>query len=340
MFHINQNFEVRLAKTRFQTKDDYDKVSERIRSSVHASRLVISEPDPKTISIRAIYTEPLEKGYSEDEFFTDLGTPHGMDKLPFAVDEHERKVQRIVPEAPLLLGAGPSGSGKSVGAQALLASMMPAEGPKRLHLLDPKRVELSMWVPLADSHATGVEDMKSVVETVRDDTNTRYERMEAIGVRKLTDDPDLYEELGGTCVLVVDALAETLSAGGKDVGRALSSIAQLARAASVFLLVFTQRPSADLFSKSTGTETLRSNLSNLIAWRVLRRPDVDVILGVGAASEDGKDASKIPTNMPGAGYASFSDVMVRTPFISDDSLKGFIERIKDNEQVEPTTEGS
>src|SRR5699024_10592820 len=223
MFHIDQNFEIRLAKTRFQTKDDYDKVSERNRSSVHASRLVISEPDPKTISIRAIYTEPLEKGYSADEFFTDLKTPHGLDALPFAVDEHGRKVSLNLLEAPHLLGAGTSGSGKSVGAQALLASIMTAEGRKRLHLLDPKRVELSMWAPLADSHATDVEDMLSVVQTVQRDMNERYARMEALGVRKLADAPDLYDEMGGTCVLVVDELAETLSAGGKDVGQALSS---------------------------------------------------------------------------------------------------------------------
>src|SRR5699024_11359717 len=118
------------------------------------------------------------------------------------------------------------------GAQALLASMMTAEGPKRLHLLDPKRVELSMWVPLADSHATGVEDMKSVVETVRDDTNTRYERMEAIGVRKMTDEPDQYEELGGTCVMVVDELAETLNAGGKGVGQTVWDFATLGRETS------------------------------------------------------------------------------------------------------------
>src|SRR5699024_2779008 len=198
MFHIDQNFEIRLAKTRFQTKDDYDKVSERIRSSVHASRLVISEPDPKTISIRAIYTEPLEKGYSADEFFTVLKTPHDLDALPFAGDEHWRKASLNLLEALYLLGGGTSGSGKSVGAQALLASIMTAEGRKRLHLLDPKRVELSMWAPLADSHATDVEDMKSVVETVRDDMNMRYERMESIGVRQLTDAPDLHAELGGT----------------------------------------------------------------------------------------------------------------------------------------------
>src|SRR5699024_10873538 len=144
MFNINQNFEMRLAKTRFQTKDDYDKVAERLRSSVHASRLVISEPDPKTISIRAIYTEPLETGYSEDDFFADVRKPHGMDALPFAVDEHGHKVCLNLLEAPHLLGAGTSGSGKIVGAQALLASILTVEGPKQLHLVDPKRVELSM----------------------------------------------------------------------------------------------------------------------------------------------------------------------------------------------------
>lgn len=324
MFSIKQNHVIELRSTRLQTLDDFERVSARLRSALGARRLVITEPDPRQIQIRVIYEEALLKGYSEDEFFQSLDRPHDFSNLPFAIDELGQDVCLNFSEAPHLLGAGTSGSGKSVGAQALLASIVTADGPKQLHLVDPKRVELSMWSPLAASHATTAEAMTGTVEAVRAEMTRRYEVMDERGVRKLTDSPALYEELGGTCVLVVDELAEVLAAGGKDVGAALSSLAQLGRAASVLLLCFTQRPSADPFGKATGTETLRSNLSNLIAWRVLRRPDVDVILGAGAASDDGKDSSSISSSMPGAAYCSFLDVMIRTPFITDERLLDFI----------------
>lgn len=325
MFGIKQNHVIELRSTRLQTLDDFERVSDRLRSALGARRLVITEPDPRRIQIRVIYQEALQAGYSEEGFFEAISRPHGFDALPFAIDELGQEVRLNFAEAPHLLGAGTSGSGKSVGAQALLASIVTAEGPKTLHLIDPKRVELSMWAPLAESHATTAETMTETVETVRAEMMRRYEVMDEHGVRKLTDNPDLYDELGGTCVLVVDELAEVLAAGGKIVGQALSSIAQLGRAASVYLLCFTQRPSADIFGKSSGTETLRSNLGNLIAWRVLRRPDVDVILGAGAASDDGKDSSSISASMPGAAYCSFADVMVRTPYITDSRLSAFID---------------
>lgn len=325
MFNISQNHTIELRSTRLQTLDDFERVSDRLRSALGARRLVITEPDPRRVQIRVIYEEALLSGYSEDAFFQSLSRPHDFSSLPFAIDELGQEVCLNFHEAPHLLGAGTSGSGKSVGAQALLASIVTAQGPKQLFLVDPKRVELSMWAPLAESHATTAEGMTATVEAVRAEMTRRYEVMDSSGVRKLTDSPDLYAELGGTCVLVVDELAEVLAAGGKGAGTALSSIAQLGRAASVLLLCFTQRPSADLFGKTTGTETLRSNLSNLIAWRVLRRPDVDVILGAGAASDDGKDSSAIPSSMPGAAYSSFSDVMIRTPFITDQRLLAFID---------------
>lgn len=330
MFSIRQNHTIELRSTRLQTLDDFERVSDRVRSALGARRLVITEPDPRRIQIRVIYQEALQAGYSQDDFFKALSKPHRFDALPFAIDELGQDVCLNFSEAPHLLGAGTSGSGKSVGAQALLASIVTAEGPKALHLVDPKRVELSMWAPLAVSHATTADGMAETVEAVRAEMARRYETMDEHGVRKLTDSPALYEELGGTCVLIVDELAEVLAAGGKPVGQALSSIAQLGRAASVLLLCFTQRPSADLFGKSTGTETLRSNLANQIAWRVLRRPDVDVILGAGAAADDGKDASCISASMPGAAYTSFSDVMIRTPFITDERLLDFIAKEKGN----------
>lgn len=334
MFGIKQNHIIELRSTRLQTLSDFEQVSNRLRSALGARRLVITEPDPRRVQIRVIYEEALQAGYSQDDFFKALSKPHGFDALPFAIDELGQEVVLNFSEAPHLLGAGTSGSGKSVGAQALLCSIITAQGPKTLHLVDPKRVELSMWAPLAASHATTAEDMTSTVEAVRTEMNRRYELMDDHGVRKLTDNSALYEQLGGTCVLVVDELAEVLAAGGKEVGQALSSIAQLGRAASVLLLCFTQRPSADLFGKSTGTETLRSNLSNLIAWRVLRRPDVDVILGAGAASDDGKDSSSISSSMPGAAYCSFSEVMVRTPYLSDERLNAFILSIKEKGNVQ------
>ena len=334
LFDIHENFTARLRATRYQTLEDFEQVGERLRASVGAERIVIRQDSARDYSLRFLFSDPLAVGYSAEDFLADCEAEHSFGELPFAVDELGNSVRINLLGAPHALLAGTSGSGKSVGLNALLWAMASASEPLQLFLCDPKKVELKPWEPLAFEYSTG-EAMASTAQRVQGLMLDRYSEMEERGVRNLAkDDPELLADLGGIIVLVVDELAEALAVGGKDLGLALSSIAQMGRACGVFLVTATQNPKADLFSKSSGTETLRSNLSNLVAFRVLRRPDSDVILGSG----EEKDASKISELYPGTAFCSFSPERIRVPYLTDekiaDLVKGMAEKLKQGEKNE------
>lgn len=325
---IKCNHTIILKKTKYQTLDDFHRQEERIRSALQANRVVIKELDRKRIEIRALYTEPLQSGYNPVKYSDDLARSYGLDALPFAIDELGNQVVIDFTKAPHMLMGGTTGAGKSAGVNTVIASLVQAETSVCLHLADPKAVELGPWSSIADNHATG-EEMASVAEQVKTTMDHRYIEMEKRGVRNLADHPETLEELGGAHVLIIDELAEYLTVCGKEGGKAISSIAQKGRAASIFLICATQNPKADLFSKTTGTETLRSNLSNLVAFRVLRRADSDVILGTG---EEDKNASHIADSLPGAAYTSFSDERIRVPYLDDDFIDNLVTTIKEKKQ--------
>ncbi|WP_409483905.1 FtsK/SpoIIIE domain-containing protein [Arsenicicoccus dermatophilus] len=318
-----RNFETVLCTRRYQTLEDFEKVSERIRAALGARRLVLREVAPRRVLLRAIYAEPLEQGWSGASFLDLLKAGTALDALPIGVDEEGARVHLNFARSPHGLFAGTSGSGKSVGLNALLAAICRLDPLPQLILIDPKRVELTPWLPFARRHAVETQAMVSALEDARNVMEDRYKSMDSMGIRDLNKHPEKLRELGGSLFVIVDELAELLAFGGKDAGVLLSSLAQKGRAASVFLVVATQNPKAELFSKSSGTETLRSNLSNIVAFRVTRAPDSDVILGSGAASE-GRDASSISPDLPGAAYCSWSDERLRVPYLTDEQIQTFV----------------
>lgn len=318
-----RNFETILSTRRYQTLEDFERVSERIRAALGARRLVLREVAPRRVLLRAIYAEPLEQGWAGASFLDLLKGGTTLAALPIGIDEEGARVFLNFLRAPHAIFAGTSGSGKSVGLNALLAAICRLVTPPQLVLIDPKKVELTPWLSFAVRHATETQGMVSALEFSVAKMNERFTAMAAAGVRDLNKSPELLAELGGPLFVVVDELAELLAFGGKEAGVLLSSLAQKGRAASVFLIVATQNPKAELFSKSSGTETLRSNLSNIIAFRVTRSSDSDVILGSGAASE-GRDASSISPDLPGTAYCSWSDERLRVPYLDDDQIQNFV----------------
>lgn len=318
-----KNIETVLHTRRYQTLQDLERVSERIRSALGASRLVLREVAPRRVVLRAIYSEPLLEGWDGASFLEVLKAGTTLEALPIGIDEQGARVYLNFLRAPHALFSGTSGSGKSVGLNALLAAICRLTPSARLILIDPKQVELTPWLPFAIRHATETQSMVSALQYSVDEMNRRYSAMAAAGVRDLNKDPELLDELGGPLFVIVDELAELLAFGGKEAGVLLSSLGQKARASAVFLVVATQNPKAELFSKSSGTETLRSNLSNIAAFRVTRSSDSDVILGSGSASE-GRDASTISADLPGAAYCSWSDERLRVPYLTDEQISQFV----------------
>lgn len=208
---------------------------------------------------------------------------------------------------PHLLVAGTTGSGKSVGVNAMLLSLLYKASPAdvRMILIDPKMLELSVYEGIPHLLTPVVTDMKEASNALRwcvAEMERRYKLMSALGVRNLGGynakveeamengepildplfDPNeqlsenvLPEELGKlpVIVIVVDEFADMMMVVGKKVEELIARLAQKARAAGIHLVLATQRPSVDVI-----TGLIKANIPTRIAFQVSSKVDSRTIL--------------------------------------------------------------
>lgn len=178
---------------------------------------------------------------------------------------------------PHLLIGGTTGSGKSVGLNAMITSLLCRCRPEdmRLILIDPKRLE---FAPYADiPHllfpiVTNPVKATSVLKWVVQEMEERYERMAQSGARNLHE----YQRTGKKMpyiVVVIDELADLMIVAGKDVEMHIVRIAQMARAAGIHMIVATQRPSVDVV-----TGLIKVNFPSRVSYRVSSKVDSRTIL--------------------------------------------------------------
>jgi DNA segregation ATPase FtsK/SpoIIIE, S-DNA-T family len=204
---------------------------------------------------------------------------------------------------PHLLVAGTTGSGKSVGVNAMLLSLLYKSSPRdlRLLLIDPKMLELSIYDGIPHLIAPVVTDMKEAAQSLRwcvAEMERRYRLMSALGVRNLAGfnkkvreaeknaspilDP-LWQEVPGVetpaleplpfVVIVIDELADMMMVVGKKVEQLIARIAQKARASGIHMILATQRPSVDIL-----TGLIKSNIPTRISFQVSSKIDSRTIL--------------------------------------------------------------
>src|SRR5690606_16412432 len=218
---------------------------------------------------------------------------------------------------PHLLVAGTTGSGKSVGVNAMLISILYKATPAdvRLLLVDPKMLELSVYEGITHLLAPVITDMKDAASGLRwcvAEMERRYKLMAAMGVRNLAGfnrkildasaagepildpffKPEEHYEPGAEVakapaldplpmiVVVIDEFAEMMMIVGKKVEELIARIAQKARAAGIHLILATQRPSVDVI-----TGLIKANIPTRIAFQVSSRIDSRTILDQGGAEQ-------------------------------------------------------
>ena len=248
---------------------------------------------------------------------------------------------------PHLLVAGTTGSGKSVGLNCMILSLLYRLTPDqcRMIMIDPKMLELSMYEdiphllsPVVIDPAKAVRALKWAVEQMED----RYRAMSSVGVRSLASFNDkvraakakgtplgrkvqsgwdeqgrpVYEteqldyDVLPQIVVIVDELADLMMTAGKEVEFLIQRLAQKARAAGIHLIMATQRPSVDVI-----TGVIKANLPTRISFHVTSKIDSRTILGEqGAEQLLGKGDMLY---MPGGKGI----VRVHGPFVSDDEVK-------------------
>lgn len=216
---------------------------------------------------------------------------------------------------PHLLVAGTTGSGKSVGINAMILSLLFKSTPEqvRMIMIDPKMLELSVYDGIPHLLTPVITDMKDAANGLRwcvAEMERRYKLMSALGVRNLTgfnkkvrdakktgkpifdptwkSDPMLLEEEQSapeleelpTIVVIVDELADMMMVVGKKVEELIARIAQKARAAGIHLILATQRPSVDVL-----TGLIKANIPTRLSFMVQSKVDSRTILGEGGAEQ-------------------------------------------------------
>ena len=251
--------------------------------------------------------------------------------VTFGQDIMGNSVTWQINKTPHMLVAGSTGSGKSVCINSLIVSMLMRTKPDevKLVLVDPKKVELSMYngVPhllapvVTDARKANIALKKIVVEMER-----RYDLFESSGTKniegynKLVDkkneeDPSLGMKRLPFIVVIIDELADLMMVAAKEVEDSIMRITQMARAAGIHLIVATQRPSTDVI-----TGVVKANIPTRVAFAVSSQIDSRTILDmVGAEKLLGKgDMLFLPQgeNVP---------IRVQGTFISDDEIKAVVD---------------
>ncbi|MGI9372422.1 MAG: DNA translocase FtsK [Hyphomicrobiales bacterium] len=269
---------------------------------------------------------------------------------------------------PHLLIAGTTGSGKSVGINTMILSLLYRLSPDKckLIMIDPKMLELSVYEGIPHLLAPVVTDPKKAVVSLKwavREMEDRYRKMSKLGVRNVDGfnarveqaaakgevltrtvqtgyDPEtgqpVYEEEEMPLepmpyiVVIIDEMADLMMVAGKDIEGAVQRLAQMARAAGIHVVMATQRPSVDVI-----TGTIKANFPTRISFQVTSKIDSRTILGeMGAEQLLGQGDMLY---MAGGGRIS----RLHGAFVSDDEVEQIVRHLKDQgapEYVQAVTE--
>ncbi|GHR51350.1 DNA translocase FtsK [Helicobacter pylori] len=234
---------------------------------------------------------------------------------------------------PHLLIAGTTGSGKSVGVNAMILSLLYKNPPDQLKLvmIDPKMVEFSIYADIPHLLTPIITDPKKAIgalQSVAKEMERRYSLMSEYKVKTI----DSYNEQAPNngveafpyLIVVIDELADLMMTGGKEAEFPIARIAQMGRASGLHLIVATQRPSVDVV-----TGLIKTNLPSRVSFRVGTKIDSKVILDTdGAQSLLGRgDMLFTPPGSNGL-------VRLHAPFATEDEIKKIVDFIKAQKEVE------
>ncbi|MEY3509661.1 MAG: hypothetical protein RI914_260 [Pseudomonadota bacterium] len=313
-------------------------VSIRVIETIPGKNLMALElPNAKrqTIKLSEILGSSI---YNDARSLLTMGLGKDISGLPVVAD---------LAKMPHCLVAGTTGSGKSVGINAMILSLLYKADAKdvRLLLIDPKMLEMSVYEGIPHLLAPVVTDMKQAAHGLNwcvGEMERRYKLMSKLGVRNLAGYNTKIEEAGERgelignpfslnpdqpepletlpyIVVVIDELADLMMVVGKKIEELIARLAQKARAAGIHLILATQRPSVDVI-----TGLIKANIPTRISFQVSSKIDSRTILDqMGAESLLGMgDMLYMPS---GSGFP----IRVHGAFVSDDEVHRVVAYLKE-----------
>ncbi|GAB4289488.1 MAG: hypothetical protein Kow0098_07500 [Ignavibacteriaceae bacterium] len=241
-------------------------------------------------------------------------------------------------QMPHVLIAGSTGSGKSVGINMIISSLLYSKNPSdvKLAMIDPKKIELSLYNKLRRHYLAVCPDLEEEIVTtpqnavlllksVEYEMEKRYDKLAKLAVRNIVDYNKKVEGIAGKVqepgqfkhhhlpyiIVIVDELADLMITAGKEVEEPITRLAQLARAVGIHLVLATQRPSVDVI-----TGVIKANFSARIAYQVASKIDSRTILDMNGAEQLlGKgDMLFLPTGQP-------KPIRIQNAFISTEEVE-------------------
>lgn len=311
----------------------------RIEAPIPGKSLVGIEIPNKTKSIVGMASLFSTKQFQESQhpLFSALG--RGVSGIPYFSN---------IAKAPHMLIAGTTGSGKSVTIHTIIASILYRNPPERVRLImvDPKRVELTLYNGIPHLLTGVITDPKKAILSLRwaaKEMERRYNILEAAAVKdigsyhKLTDEEEgardrQEDESGGEMetgretmpyiIIIIDELADIMSAFPRELESAIVRLAQMSRAVGIHLILSTQRPSVEII-----TGLIKANIPSRIALQVpsqidsrtiLDAPGAEKLLGAGDMLYIGGETSK--------------PVRIQSGYISEGEIKKLVKFLKERHQ--------
>ena len=233
---------------------------------------------------------------------------------------------------PHLLIAGTTGSGKSVGINSMILSLLYKNSPDNLRLvmIDPKMLEFSMYndIPhLLTPVITKAADAINALANMVSEMERRYTLMSKTKTKNIENYNEKAQKEGYDTmpyiVVVIDELADLMMTSGKDVEYSIARLAQMARASGIHLIVATQRPSVDVV-----TGLIKANLPSRLSYKVGQKIDSKIILdSMGAESLLGRgDMLFTPPGMSGL-------VRIHAPWSTESEIEKVVDFLKEQREV-------
>ncbi len=318
-----------------------------VRVAVIPGRNVIGIELPNVRRDTVMLREILEaEAYRASDATLPVALGQTIDGAPFVAD---------LARMPHLLVAGTTGSGKSVGVNAMILSLIYKLSPDdcRFIMIDPKMLELSVYNGIPHLLTPVITDAGAAVQALNwavGEMEERYKRMSQLGVRNIdvfnnrvrnaqkrgevlsrtvqtgidprSGQPILQQDVLELepmpfIVIVVDEFADLMVAAGKDLEIAVQRLAQMARAAGIHLIMATQRPSVDII-----TGTIKANFPTRLSFRVASRIDSRTILNEQGAEQLLGQGDMLLSG--GAGQLT----RIHGPFVSDDEVEAIVASLR------------
>lgn len=312
-----------------------ESLAKDLAMSLAATRVRIVAPLPGKSAVGIEVPNESPQMVYLKEIIADPAFAQSRSKLTMAMgkDIKGKAVVMDLAKAPHLLIAGTTGSGKSVGVNAMLLSILFRASPRdvRMILIDPKMVEFSIYNDIPHLLLPVVTDPQMAnlaLQWAVHEMERRYQLLSELAVRDIADYNQKAEDIRRRgienapehlpfIIIVIDEFADLMMVAAKDVETAVARIAQKARAVGIHLITATQRPSTDVI-----TGLIKSNFPTRIAFMVASRIDSKVILDQMGAETLLGNGDMLWSNR------GLSPVRVHGAFVSTPEVQAVIEHLR------------